>query len=124
MRYRTILGLSLFSLTTFAQAADSLCLQKEQEIQHEIELARQHDNQRRVTGLERALTEARAGCTDDKLKAHHQEKIKEQQQKVAERQKELDQERADGDDKEKIAKRERKLAEAKRELKEAQAAPY
>lgn len=124
MKYRTILGLSLLSLTTFAQAADSLCLQKEQDIQHEIDLARQHDNQRRVTGLERALTEARAGCTDDKLKASHQEKLDELQQKVEERQKELNQERADGDDKEKIAKRERKLAEAKRELKEVQAAPY
>ncbi|MBV4368125.1 DUF1090 domain-containing protein [Erwinia sp. BNK-24-b] len=124
MRYRTILGISLLSLTTFAQAAESLCLQKEQDIQHEIELARQHDNQRRVTGLERALTEARAGCTDDKLKTRHQEKIKEQQQKVEERQKELSQEKADGNDKEKIAKRERKLAEAQRELKEVQAAPY
>ena len=123
MKYR-ILGLSLLTLTSFAQAAESLCLQKEQDIQHEIELARQHDNQRRVTGLERALTEARAGCTDAKLRDNHQAKIKEHQQKVDERQKELDQEKADGDDSKKIAKRERKLAEAKRELKEILAAPY
>lgn len=75
MKTRTLLGLALFSLTTFAHAADSLCLQKEQGIQHEIELAKKHDNQRRVTGLERALTEAKAGCTDEKLKAQHQEKL-------------------------------------------------
>lgn len=124
MKYRTILGLSLLSLTTFAQAADSLCQQKEQGIQHEIEIARQHDNQRRVNGLERALTETRAGCTDEKLSKLHQEKIKEHQQKVEERQKELDREKADGNDSKKIAKREEKLAEAKHELKEVQAAPY
>ena len=124
MRYRTLLGLSLFTLTTFAHAADSLCLQKEQEIQHEIDLANKHDNQRRVTGLERALTEARAGCTDEKLKAQHQEKIADRKRQVAERQKELVQEKADGDDSKKIAKRERKLVEAQHELKEVEAAPY
>lgn len=124
MKYRTLLGLSLFTLTTFATAADTLCLQKEQEIQHEIDLAQKHDNQRRVTGLERALTEAKAGCTDEKLKAQHQDKIAELKQKVAERQKELEKEKADGDDSKKIAKRERKLAEAEQKLKEVQAAPY
>ncbi|WP_067704003.1 MULTISPECIES: DUF1090 domain-containing protein [unclassified Erwinia] len=124
MKYRTILGLSLLTLTTFSHAAASLCQQKEQAIQHEIDLARQHDNQRRVNGLERALTEARAGCTDEKLKSLHQEKIKEHQQKVEERQKELDKEKADGDDRKKITRREQKLAEAKRELKEVQAARY
>ncbi len=123
MKYR-LLGLSLFTLTTFAQAEESLCLQKEQDIQHEIDLARQHDNPRRVTGLERALTEARAGCTDAKLRDNHQAKIKAHQQKVDERQKELDREKADGDDGKKIAKREQKLAEAKHELKEVLAAPY
>jgi hypothetical protein len=124
MKTRTLLGLALFSLTTFAHAADSLCLQKEQGIQHEIELAKKHDNQRRVTGLERALTEAKAGCTDEKLKAQHQEKIAAHKQQVVERQKELEKEKADGDDSKKIAKREEKLAEAKHELKEVQAAPY
>ncbi|MEJ1268722.1 DUF1090 family protein [Pantoea ananatis] len=36
--------------------AQSLCQQKEQDIQREIEMAQKHNNQRRVNGLERALT--------------------------------------------------------------------
>ncbi|KAB8311863.1 DUF1090 domain-containing protein [Erwinia endophytica] len=124
MKYRTILGLSLLTLSTFSQATSSLCSQKEQDIQHEIEIARQHNNQRRVNGLERALTEVRGGCTDEQLKTRHQEKIKAHQQKVEERQKALEQEKMHGSDREKIAKREKKLAEAKRKLTEVQAASY
>ncbi|MEN5017028.1 DUF1090 domain-containing protein [Erwinia sp. Eh17-17] len=123
MKYHIILGVSLLTLATFAQA-DTLCRQKEQSIQHEIDMARQHDNQRRVNGLERALTETRASCSDAALKQAHQEKIKQHEKKVAEREQELKQEKAEGDDREKIAKREKKLAEAQHELKEVQAAPY
>ncbi|MCX8958197.1 DUF1090 domain-containing protein [Erwinia psidii] len=124
MKYRTIPGFILLSLSSFSQAADSLCMQKEQDIQHEIAIAHQHNNQRRVNGLERALTQARADCSDEKLKTIHQQKIKQHQQKVAERQKELDQEKAEGNDSKKIAKREEKLAEAKHELQEVLSAPY
>lgn len=124
MKFLAIPAFTLLTLTSFAQAADSLCLQKEQDTQHEIDIARQHNNQRRVNGLERALTEARAGCSDEKLKTLHQQKIKQHQQKVAERQQELEKEKAEGDDSKKIAKREAKLAEAKHELQEVIAAPY
>ena len=103
MKYHIILGVSLLTLATFAQA-DTLCRQKEQSIQHEIDMARQHDNQRRVNGLERALTETRANCSDAALKQAHQEKIKQHEKKVAEREQELKQEKAEGDDREKIAK--------------------
>jgi len=105
-------------------AAQSLCQQKEQDIQREIEMAQKHNNQRRVNGLERALTEVRAGCTDKKLKASHLEKINAQKEKVAERERELKEERDEGHDKDKIAKRERKLEEARQELKKLQAEPY
>lgn len=105
-------------------AAESLCQQKEQDIQHEIAMAKQHNNQRRVNGLERALTEVRANCSDNKLKASHQARIKAQQEKVAERERELKEERQDGDDRDKIAKCERKLEEARQELKKLQAEPY
>ena len=105
-------------------AAESLCQQKEQDIQHEIAMAKQHNNQRRVNGLERALTEVRANCSDKELKASHQTRIKAQREKVAERERELKEERQEGDDKEKIAKRERKLEEARQELKKLQAEPY
>lgn len=123
MTTRPILAAVLFSLACSAQAA-GLCQQKEQAIQHEIEIARQHDNPRRVSGLERALTETRANCSDASVRAAHQQKIKEHQQKVVEREQELKQEQAEGGDRQKIAKREKKLAEAQRELKDVQAAPY
>ena len=124
MKHQLLLGLALFSLSGSLMAAESLCQQKEQDIQHEIAMAKQHNNQRRVNGLERALTEVRANCSDNKLKASHQARIKAQREKVAERERELNEERQDGDDKEKIAKRERKLEEARQELKKLQAEPY
>lgn len=124
MKHQLLLGLALFSLSGSLMAAESLCQQKEQDIQHEIAMAKQHNNQRRVNGLERALTEVRANCSDNKLKASHQARIKEQREKVAERERDLKEERQEGDDKEKIAKRERKLEEARQELKKLQAEPY
>lgn len=124
MKHQLILGLSLFTLATFAQAENTLCQQKVQSIQQEIDFAKKHNNPRRVTGLERALTETRANCSDAGLKEAHQEKIKQHEKKVAEREQELKQEKAEGNDTKKIAKREKKLAEAQHELKEVQAAPY
>ncbi|ADD78628.1 MULTISPECIES: DUF1090 domain-containing protein [Pantoea] len=124
MKHTLLLGITLFSLSGSLMAAQSLCQQKEQDIQREIEMAQKHNNQRRVNGLERALTEVRAGCTDKKLKASHLEKINAQKEKVAERERELKEERDEGHDKDKIAKRERKLEEARQELKKLQAEPY
>ncbi|MGG6100890.1 DUF1090 domain-containing protein [Pantoea allii] len=124
MKHKLLLGMALFSLSGSLMAAQSLCQQKEQDIQREIEMAQKHNNQRRVNGLERALTEVRAGCTDKKLKASHLEKINAQKQKVAERERELKEERDEGHDKDKIAKREHKLEEARQELKKLQAEPY
>lgn len=124
MKHTLLLGITLFSLSGSLMVAQSLCQQKEQDIQREIEMAQKHNNQRRVNGLERALTEVRAGCTDKKLKASHLEKINAQKEKVAERERELKEERDEGHDKDKIAKRERKLEEARQELKKLQAEPY
>jgi hypothetical protein len=124
MKHTLLLGITLFSLSGSLMAAQALCQQKEQDIQREIEMAQKHNNQRRVNGLERALTEVRAGCTDKKLKASHLEKINAQKEKVAERERELKEERDEGHDKDKIAKRERKLEEARQELKKLQAEPY
>ncbi|WP_455812247.1 DUF1090 domain-containing protein [Pseudomonas graminis] len=123
MKHQIIFGISLLTLAGFAQA-DTLCEQKVNAIQQEIDIAKKHDNQRRVNGLERALTETRANCSDAGLKEAREQKIKEHEQKVAEREQELKQEKAEGNDREKIAKREKKLAEAQHELKEVQAAPY
>jgi len=124
MKYHLLLGVALFSLSGSLLAADSLCEQKERDIKHEIEMAQQHNNLRRVNGLERALTEVQADCSDKKLEAAHLERINAQKQKVAEREHELREERDEGHDREKIAKRQQKLDEARRELKKLQAEPY
>ena len=87
-------------------------------------MAQKHNNQRRVNGRERALTEVRADCSDKKLEAAHLERINAQKQKVAEREHALREEREEGHDREKIAKRQQKLDEARRELKKLQAEPY
>lgn len=124
MKRRLLLAAVLFSLSGSLLAAESLCQQKEQDIEHEMAVAKQHNNQRRVNGLERALTEVRASCTDEKLKAAHHERIEAQKHDVAERERELKEERQSGNDKEKIAKRERKLEEAQHELKQLEAERY
>ena len=122
MKHQLLLGAILFSLSGSLMAAETLCQQKEHDIQREIDMAKQHDNQRRVTGLERALTEVRANCTDERLKSAHSERIAEQKHKISERERELKEERQDGD-KDKIEKRERKLEEAQHELKKLEAEP-
>jgi len=121
---RLLLGAMLFSCSASLMAAESLCQQKEQDIQHEIAMAKQHDNQRRVNGLERALTEVRANCSDKQLKSAHAERLESQKKKVAERERELQKARADKDDQDKIEKRERKLNEARQTLKKLAAEPY
>ena len=123
MKFRTSLFLALFFLSSVAQAAGALCMQKEKNIEQEIAYAKQHDNQRRVNGLERALTEVRASCTDEKLRAAHQENIDAKKREVTEREQDLKEAQEDGD-KEKIAKRQRKLQEEREELKALEAAPW
>lgn len=124
MKYHALFAATLLVLAGSAQAADSLCQQKASEIEHEIALAKKHDNQRRVNGLERALTEAKSGCTDEKLRSAHQERIAADRQKVKEREHELAEERDKGSDHEKIEKREHKLAEAREQLKKQEAARW
>lgn len=118
-----IFGASLLSLGTFAHAG-TLCQQKEQNVQNEIDIAKKHDNKHRVIGLQQALNEIRANCNDDFLRKAHQEKISQHEKKVSERERELQQEKAKGGNGNKIKKREKKLDEARNELKEVQATPY
>ncbi len=124
MKHPLLLGAILFSLSGSLMAAETLCQQKEHDIQREIEMAKQHNNQRRVNGLERALTEVQADCSDKKLKSAHAERVAAQKHKIAERERELQESRKDGDDKQKIEKRERKLMDARQALKKLEAEPY
>lgn len=122
MTNRIALALALFSLSAFSHAA-SPCQEKEHEIQREISYAEKHNNQSRIDGLNKALREVRASCSDTKLRAAHQKKIAEQKEEIAERRRELNEAKQKGDA-EKISKREHKLKEAQRELKALEARDY
>lgn len=122
MKYRIVITLACLSLSSAAFSA-TLCQQKEQDIQQEISHAEKHGNQYRLSGLNRALSEVKEHCTDEKLKADHQKKIDEQHDEIAERQRDLSEAQTKGDA-DKIATRERKLAEAREELKALESRKY
>ena len=122
MKHRIALLLVLSSLSASAFAI-SPCQEKEQDIQREISYAEKHHNQNRIDGLNRALSEVRANCSDSKLKAEHQQKIAKQQAEIAERQNDLREAEQKGDA-DKISKRQRKLDEAQQELKALQSREY
>ena len=122
MKYRITLAIALFSIST-ASFANTLCQQKEQEIQREIGYAEKHNNQHRIDGLKKALSEVKSNCTDSKLRAEHKEKIAEQKDEIEERRQDLKGAKEKGDA-DKIAKREEKLKEAQEELKALEARDY
>lgn len=122
MKYRIAFTITLFALSTSSYAS-TLCQEKERDIQREISYAEKHNNQHRINGLKKALSEVRANCSDSQLRASHQEKIAKQKEEIAERTEDLAEARQKGDA-DKIAKRERKLAEAQSELKELEARDY
>ena len=122
MKYRIVLALALASLSASA-AATSLCQEKEQDIQREIGYAEKHNNQNRIDGLKKALSEVQAHCTDSKLRADHQEKNAEQKDEVREREQDLKEAKQKGDA-DKVAKRAHKLQEAKKELNALESRAY
>lgn len=69
----------------------------------------------RVRGLEKALRENQAHCSDAKLEQEHAARIADQERKVERRQRDLDEARGTGKAG-KIADREAKLAKEKAEL--------
>ena len=85
MKYRIALAVSLFALSAGSYAT-TLCQEKEQNILKEISYAEKHQNQNRIDGLNKALSEVRANCSDSQLRADHQKKIAKQKDEVAERQ--------------------------------------
>lgn len=122
MKHRIALLLVLTSLSTSAFAL-SPCQEKEQDIQREISYAEKHHNQNRIDGLNKALSEVKAHCSDSKLKTDHQQKIAKQREEISERQRDLREAKQKGDA-EKISKRQRKLDEAQQELKALESREY
>lgn len=65
MKYRIALAVSLFALSAGSYAT-TLCQEKEQNILKEISYAEKHQNQNRIDGLNKALSEVRANCSDSR----------------------------------------------------------
>lgn len=94
------------------------CAAKKQNIETQIKYAKDAGNTNRVRGLEKALAETNAHCTDTNLTQQRQQKINEKERKVQKRQQELNEAKSKNDA-QKIAKKQKKLAEAQTELNEA-----
>ena len=98
-----------------AQPAPGTCEWKRADIARDIDEAKAKKQTQRVRGLEKALRETQANCSDAKLQKEHAASIQRQEKKVAERQRDLEQARAQGKP-DKIADREAKLAREQAEL--------
>ena len=103
-----------------AQEAPQLtgCAAKRQAISAQIEQAKSHGNSAQQAGLEKALSEVTANCTDASLKKERENKVLDAKHEVSRRQVDLDKAMKKGDA-EKINKRKDKLAQSRKELQDA-----
>ena len=119
--------LALLTVTSFlttpllaAETAPQLtgCAAKRQAISLQIEQAKAHGNSEQQAGLEKALSEVTAHCTDASLKKERENKVLDAKHEVSRRQADLDKAMKKGDA-DKINKRKDKLAESRKELQDA-----
>lgn len=124
--------LFLFSVSTWpvvagaatdrAASTDNPCLQKRADILKQIDQAKQHGNDRRVAGLNKALREQEANCSPEAIRKARAQDVAEARDKLAERERELQAARQEGREADKLAKRAAKVKEAQDELQRAQKA--
>lgn len=112
-----VLAGSLFPVLALAQSGG--CDAKRQSIETEIAYAQAHGNTSRLQGLQKALVENKAHCTDESLRSAAQLKVAKAQDEVAERQRDLQEAKDQGKSPQKIADRQRKLDEAHADLEQA-----
>jgi Protein of unknown function (DUF1090) len=113
-----LLGVVLSPMVCSAQTGG--CDAKHNSIEKEIAYARAHGNAKRVEGLETALAQMNANCTDAVLRGDAQRKVAQAQKKLAEREHDLQEAKANGKSAKKIAERQRKVDEAHAELEKNQ----
>jgi DNA-binding NarL/FixJ family response regulator len=113
-----LLGITIYPMVCSAQVNG--CDMKRSSIESEITYAQAHGNARRVAGLETALAQLNANCTDAVLHNAAQRKVADAQRKLAERQHDLQQAKADGKSAKKIAERQQKVDDAHAELEKVQ----
>lgn len=97
------------------------CQAKEAMLVWKLAEAKEHGRTGQIKGLERALANVRAWCTDGDIRARADLDIWEKEREVEEREQDLAEARAGGKP-EKITKREQKLEKARKELEAARAA--
>lgn len=95
------------------------CAAKRQDITTQLENAKAAGNTSRQAGLEKALSEVTANCTDADLLKQQEQKVLDAKREVSRRQADLNKAMSKGDP-EKIDKRKDKLAESRKELQEEQ----
>ena len=116
----TCCGLLATPLLAAEQAPEaSGCLAKSQEISTKIEQAKAEGNKPQQAGLEKALSETKANCTESSLLKQREQKVLDAKREVSRRQADLNKAMAKGDP-ERINKRKDKLAESRKELQDAQ----
>jgi ribonuclease HI len=112
------LSITVLPLVCFAQTTG--CDAKRESVEQEIAYAQAHGNTKRVDGLETALAQINANCTDATLRSDAQRKVAQAQEKLTERERDLKRAKADGKSAKKIAERQRKVDEAHAELERLQ----
>jgi chromosome segregation ATPase len=107
-----------------ASAAGNDCNAKRGAIENQIREAQKYGNSNKVAGLQKALNELQAHCTDSGLAAKGQQKIDKLERKLAQKQNDVSKVQADlgeaqarGDAK-KVAKYEKKLQEKQSDVNE------
>ncbi|NWA84831.1 DUF1090 domain-containing protein [Pseudomonas sp. D2002] len=122
--------LAPFALLTFASlmsapllAAEEApqltgCAAKRQAISAQIDQAKAHGNSEQQAGLEKALSEVTANCTDASLRKERENKVLDAKHEVSRRQADLDKAMKKGDA-DKINKRKDKLAQSRKDLQNA-----
>lgn len=94
------------------------CAAKQAAIESKLQDAKAHGNSNQVAGLQTALGEVKAHCTDAGLTQQRKQHVIDAEKEVAQREKDLRKAMSKGDA-QKIDKRKDKLAEARAELEQA-----
>lgn len=112
-----LLAASVFAAEQAPQLSG--CAAKRQDITTQIENAKAAGNAGQQAGLEKALSEMNANCTDADLLKQQEQKVLDAKREVSRRQADLNKAMSKGDP-EKIDKRKDMLAESRKELQDEQ----
>jgi hypothetical protein len=115
----SIVLLASFIVPSVVLAQSAGCDTKRQSIETEIAYAQSHNNAARVRGLQTALAEVTAHCTDASLQSAANKKVAKARDNVAENERDLQEAKDQGKSPKKIADRQRKLDQAHADLEEA-----